>query len=277
MYAGQHMHASAMTALLVCPAWLQEQHVALSVQTGQLPRSTTSGNGSSQSAAHHGDGSTAAQVVTMPLLQEAHSNGISTPSSSSSGDSSTHASGRPSSSRNSAQEQQLAVLAHSQSLTSLDSGSSMTAVAADAQVEELPLLDASSKSSSDQDQLHKVSFVKSASIAVGDTHSSRKAAASSLQQRTVEYQQQLHGVQQQQTEQQQQQQQQQQRDDEEAQRLRKHHAGMLRLGLLMTITLTIHNLPEGFAVAFSAFTNIGPIMALAIGTRMQDYGSCSSS
>jgi ZIP family zinc transporter len=33
----------------------------------------------------------------------------------------------------------------------------------------------------------------------------------------------------------------------------------------MTITLTIHNLPEGFAVAFSAFTNIGPIMALAIG------------
>jgi ZIP family zinc transporter len=40
---------------------------------------------------------------------------------------------------------------------------------------------------------------------------------------------------------------------------------MLRLGLLMTITLTIHNLPEGFAVAFSAFTNIGPIMALAIG------------
>ncbi|WIA16504.1 hypothetical protein OEZ85_013182 [Tetradesmus obliquus] len=32
----------------------------------------------------------------------------------------------------------------------------------------------------------------------------------------------------------------------------------------LTITLTIHNLPEGFAVAFSAFTNIGPIMALAI-------------
>jgi hypothetical protein len=27
-------------------------------------------------------------------------------------------------------------------------------------------------------------------------------------------------------------------------RLRAHHAGMLRLGLLMTITLTIHNLPE---------------------------------
>ncbi|WIA36696.1 hypothetical protein OEZ86_007973 [Tetradesmus obliquus] len=74
-----------------------------------------------------------------------------------------------------------------------------------------------------------------------------------------------HQQQQQQDQQQQgQQQQQQQQQADEVQRLRQHHAGMLRLGLLMTITLTIHNLPEGFAVAFSAFTNIGPIMALAI-------------
>lgn len=41
-------------------------------------------------------------------------------------------------------------------------------------------------------------------------------------------------------------------------------ARMLRLGVLMAITMTLHNLPEGFAVAFSAFTDIGPIMALAI-------------
>ncbi|GLC41976.1 hypothetical protein PLESTM_001272600 [Pleodorina starrii] len=39
---------------------------------------------------------------------------------------------------------------------------------------------------------------------------------------------------------------------------------MLRLGLLMAVTMTLHNLPEGFAVAFSAFTDFGPIMALAI-------------
>ncbi|GIL59041.1 hypothetical protein Vafri_14009 [Volvox africanus] len=39
---------------------------------------------------------------------------------------------------------------------------------------------------------------------------------------------------------------------------------MLRLGVLMAITMTLHNLPEGFAVAFSAFTEFGPIMALAI-------------
>ncbi|KAG2485956.1 hypothetical protein HYH03_015399 [Edaphochlamys debaryana] len=41
-------------------------------------------------------------------------------------------------------------------------------------------------------------------------------------------------------------------------------ARMLRLGLLMAVTMTLHNLPEGFAVAFSAFTDIGPVMALAI-------------
>jgi len=28
---------------------------------------------------------------------------------------------------------------------------------------------------------------------------------------------------------------------------------------------TLHNLPEGFAVAFSAFTDIAPVMVLAIG------------
>lgn len=32
----------------------------------------------------------------------------------------------------------------------------------------------------------------------------------------------------------------------------------------MSLTMTLHNLPEGFAVAFSAMTNFGPIMALAI-------------
>ncbi|KXZ54222.1 hypothetical protein GPECTOR_5g314 [Gonium pectorale] len=46
---------------------------------------------------------------------------------------------------------------------------------------------------------------------------------------------------------------------------RRTHAGrMLRLGLLMALTMTLHNLPEGFAVAFSAFTDFGPVMALAI-------------
>lgn len=46
--------------------------------------------------------------------------------------------------------------------------------------------------------------------------------------------------------------------------LRAHHAGLMRLGLLMAITMTLHNLPEGCAVAFSAFTDFGPLMALAI-------------
>ena len=32
----------------------------------------------------------------------------------------------------------------------------------------------------------------------------------------------------------------------------------------MAFTMTLHNLPEGFAVAFSAFTDFGPIMAAAI-------------
>ncbi|EFN55734.1 hypothetical protein CHLNCDRAFT_23061, partial [Chlorella variabilis] len=34
--------------------------------------------------------------------------------------------------------------------------------------------------------------------------------------------------------------------------------------LLMAVTMTLHNLPEGFAVAFAAFTDFGPIMAAAI-------------
>lgn len=32
----------------------------------------------------------------------------------------------------------------------------------------------------------------------------------------------------------------------------------------MSLTMTLHNLPEGFAVAFSSMTDFGPIMALAI-------------
>ncbi len=39
---------------------------------------------------------------------------------------------------------------------------------------------------------------------------------------------------------------------------------LLRLGLLMALTMTLHNLPEGMAVGFSAFTSFGPIMAAAI-------------
>lgn len=41
-------------------------------------------------------------------------------------------------------------------------------------------------------------------------------------------------------------------------------AGLFRLGVLMAVTMTLHNLPEGFAVAFSAFTKVGPLMAVAI-------------
>jgi zinc transporter, ZIP family len=40
---------------------------------------------------------------------------------------------------------------------------------------------------------------------------------------------------------------------------------LMRLGILMAIAMTLHNIPEGFAVAFSSFTEIGPIMAIAIG------------
>lgn len=39
---------------------------------------------------------------------------------------------------------------------------------------------------------------------------------------------------------------------------------LMRLGLVMSLTMTLHNFPEGFAVAFSSLTDFGPIMALAI-------------
>ena len=41
-------------------------------------------------------------------------------------------------------------------------------------------------------------------------------------------------------------------------------ANLMRLGLLMALTMTLHNMPEGFAVAFSAYTPLGPVMAIAI-------------
>jgi len=41
-------------------------------------------------------------------------------------------------------------------------------------------------------------------------------------------------------------------------------AELMRLGLLMGLVMTLHNLPEGFAVAFSSFTDFGPYMAFAI-------------
>eukprot|EP01025_Chloroclados_australasicus_P058655 TRINITY_DN7389_c0_g2_i2.p2 TRINITY_DN7389_c0_g2~~TRINITY_DN7389_c0_g2_i2.p2 ORF type:complete len:182 (+),score=30.48 TRINITY_DN7389_c0_g2_i2:43-546(+) len=39
---------------------------------------------------------------------------------------------------------------------------------------------------------------------------------------------------------------------------------LLRLSFLMIITMTLHNLPEGFAVAFSSYTDFGLIMTMAI-------------
>mmetsp|Transcript_9436 Transcript_9436/g.38217 ORF Transcript_9436/g.38217 Transcript_9436/m.38217 type:complete len:322 (-) Transcript_9436:3991-4956(-) len=48
---------------------------------------------------------------------------------------------------------------------------------------------------------------------------------------------------------------------------RMSKARLMRLGILMAITMTLHNLPEGFAVAFSSFTGIGPVMAAAIGVH----------
>mmetsp|Transcript_20108 Transcript_20108/g.51497 ORF Transcript_20108/g.51497 Transcript_20108/m.51497 type:complete len:329 (-) Transcript_20108:63-1049(-) len=41
-------------------------------------------------------------------------------------------------------------------------------------------------------------------------------------------------------------------------------AELMRLGMLMAVTMTIHNCPEGFAVAFAANTELGPMMAMAI-------------
>jgi len=39
---------------------------------------------------------------------------------------------------------------------------------------------------------------------------------------------------------------------------------LMRLGVLMAVTMTAHNLPEGVAVGASALTPVGPLMALAI-------------
>lgn len=39
---------------------------------------------------------------------------------------------------------------------------------------------------------------------------------------------------------------------------------LVRLGVLMAVTMTLHNLPEGLAVAYSSFTKIGPTVAFAI-------------
>lgn len=52
-----------------------------------------------------------------------------------------------------------------------------------------------------------------------------------------------------------------------AREVRTRSAELLRLGMLMAVTMTLHNAPEGFAVAFASFTPLGPIMALAIATH----------
>lgn len=45
----------------------------------------------------------------------------------------------------------------------------------------------------------------------------------------------------------------------------------------MAVTMTLHNLPEGFAVAFAAFTDFGPIMAAAIAFHnIPEVGPCRS-
>lgn len=41
-------------------------------------------------------------------------------------------------------------------------------------------------------------------------------------------------------------------------------AELFRLGLLMAVTMTLHNMPEGLAVAFSSYTDFGAVMAVAI-------------
>ena len=58
---------------------------------------------------------------------------------------------------------------------------------------------------------------------------------------------------------------------------RMSKARLIRLGILMAITMTLHNLPEGFAVAFSSFTGIGPVMAAAIGVHNVPEASIRSS
>eukprot|EP00898_Chlorokybus_atmophyticus_P000775 jgi/Chlat1/1699/Chrsp127S01933 len=44
----------------------------------------------------------------------------------------------------------------------------------------------------------------------------------------------------------------------------RNTARLLRLGLLMMLTMTAHNLPEGFAVAMASFTDVGGLMAFAV-------------
>jgi ZIP family zinc transporter len=53
-------------------------------------------------------------------------------------------------------------------------------------------------------------------------------------------------------------------DREKDAKATRRSSDLLRLGFLMAITMTLHNAPEGFAVAFSSFTDFGPIMAFAI-------------
>uniref|UniRef100_A0A383WPF5 ZIP family transporter n=1 Tax=Tetradesmus obliquus TaxID=3088 RepID=A0A383WPF5_TETOB len=270
-----HMDSKQETAAV---AGAQERHVAV-----RIDPFSSSNNGSNSSsamqqtpAACSSSSSCEAQLIDTTLLQGATSNGTSRPSTTGSSNGSNSissgSSSRPSSSNNIQQQvtQQLAVLAHGQSsqVPGADNddvaAAAAAAAAVDPQMERLPLLSASNSSSSgSKDEFHRGHSYSSIGrdAAVG---SLKLAAVSNTAQQTdngISHQQQ----QQQQDQQQQgQQQQQQQQQADEVQRLRQHHAGMLRLGLLMTITLTIHNLPEGFAVAFSAFTNIGPIMALAI-------------
>ena len=45
----------------------------------------------------------------------------------------------------------------------------------------------------------------------------------------------------------------------------KQRQRLLRLGVLMAVTMTLHNLPEGFAVGVAALTDSGPLIAMGIG------------
>lgn len=44
----------------------------------------------------------------------------------------------------------------------------------------------------------------------------------------------------------------------------------------MAITMTLHNMPEGLAVAFSSYTDLGPIMAIAIALHVRTSPPCRS-
>jgi hypothetical protein len=135
------------------------------------------------------------------------------------------------------QMQQLAVLPHSQFTKVTAADGSNVAAAADAQLEFLPLLDANSSSKRDQIQRGYVCNGNGSDGAAGS--SNRVVVGSGIQQHVQRVDQQQQHI-----EEQQQQQHDDDDDDDEVQRLRQRHAGMLRLGVLMTITLTIHNLPE---------------------------------